>query len=174
MSRGRRSVIVDVTELRSENPACDSLASEIWKNPELKYKKVIAAKLLTDYLKKNGHNVIPPYGGLQTAFLGNRLQTSMLPIASKHPTVAVLCEYDALPEMHNLIAEAGVGTIAATRAVDIRAVDSDLQGRVRDERIAKPEIVGSPAEEGGGGKFRLLHAGAFKDVHFAMRVIHHP
>lgn len=73
------------------------LATEIWKNPELNYKEVIAAKLLTDYLKEDGHNVTQPYGGLQTAFLA-QYQTAHFD-ASKHATVAVLCEYDALPEI---------------------------------------------------------------------------
>ncbi|GAU96252.1 hypothetical protein RvY_07723 [Ramazzottius varieornatus] len=162
VSEQLESIVQSMLEDHAERLAV--LATEIWKNPELNYKEVIAAKLLTDYLKENGHNTTQPYGGLQTAFLA-QYQTANFD-ASKHPTVAVLCEYDALPEIghacgHNLIAEAGIGTfIAATKALE----NSNLQGRVR--------VVGSPAEEGGGGKVRLLHAGAFEDVDFAMMV--HP
>ena len=72
------------------------------------------------------------------------------------PTIAVLAEYDALPEIghgcgHNLIAMAAMGA-----ALGLRANAQDLPGRI--------EIIGTPAEEGGGGKIRLLEAGVFDGV----------
>jgi amidohydrolase len=80
------------------------------------------------------------------------------------PLVAVLCEYDALPGIghacgHNIIAAAGLGAGLAAAAV----ADA-LGGRVM--------ILGTPAEEGGGGKQKLIDAGAFEGVVAAMMV--HP
>lgn len=67
-------------------------------------------------------------------------------------------EYDALPGLghacgHNLIAIAGVTAyLALSSALKLKGVD----GRV--------QLLGTPAEEGGGGKIKLLQAGAYKDV----------
>src|SRR5207302_8465409 len=80
------------------------------------------------------------------------------------PTVAILQEYDALAEIghacgHNLIAMIGVAA-----SVGVRAVIDQLPGRV--------VAIGTPAEEGGGGKVALIRAGGFDDVDAAMMI--HP
>ena len=93
--------------------------------------------------------------GLDTAFratLGNK----------PGPTIAILAEYDALPEIghacgHNLI---GTGAIAA--AIGLTA--ADFAGSV--------VVLGTPAEEGGGGKIKLINAGAFDGIDAAM--MYHP
>jgi amidohydrolase len=80
------------------------------------------------------------------------------------PQVAVVCEYDALPGIghacgHNVIAAAGLGAgLAAAALAD------ELGGRVL--------VVGSPAEEGGGGKVPLIDGGTFADAAAALMV--HP
>ena len=82
------------------------------------------------------------------------------------PRIGILCEYDALPEIghacgHNLIAIAGAAAgLGAAAALDA----AGIEGSVR--------VLGSPAEEGGGGKIRLIEAGAFEDVGAALMV--HP
>ena len=73
------------------------LSQSIWEKPELAYKEYNACKLLTSYLEKDGYATETPFGGLETAFLG-KYQTLNYNL-STHPTVAVLCEYDALPEI---------------------------------------------------------------------------
>jgi amidohydrolase len=76
------------------------------------------------------------------------------------PRVAILAEYDALPEIghacgHNLIAAGAVGAfLAAARVV----------GRIGGEVV----LLGTPAEEGGGGKIKLIDAGAFDGLDAAM------
>ena len=78
--------------------------------------------------------------------------------------MAVVCEYDALPGIghacgHNVIAAAGLGAgLAAAALAD------ELGGRVL--------VLGTPAEEGGGGKVLLADGGAFEGVDAAMMV--HP
>ncbi|XP_035205048.1 peptidase M20 domain-containing protein 2-like, partial [Stegodyphus dumicola] len=83
------------------------------------------------------------------------------------PTVAVICEYDALPKIghacgHNLIAEAGFGAGLAIKAA--MEANPDIPGKV--------VVLGTPAEEGGGGKKTLIEKGAFKDIDIALMV--HP
>ncbi|MDH3755331.1 MAG: M20 family metallopeptidase, partial [Acidimicrobiia bacterium] len=80
------------------------------------------------------------------------------------PTVAVICEYDALPEIghacgHNVIAAAGLGAGLA-----LAGMATELGGSV--------VIIGTPAEEGGGGKVHMIERGAFEGVDVAMMV--HP
>jgi len=79
------------------------------------------------------------------------------------PTVAILCEYDALPGIghacgHNIIATSGAGAGAALAAV---------KGQLPKGRI---QVIGTPAEEGGGGKIKLIKAGVFRDVDAAMMI----
>jgi amidohydrolase len=79
------------------------------------------------------------------------------------PTLAIMCEYDALPGIghacgHNVIATSGAGAGAALAAV---------RDRLPAGRIL---VVGTPAEEGGGGKVRLIRAGVFEGVDAAMMV----
>ncbi|CAB4890766.1 unannotated protein [freshwater metagenome] len=76
----------------------------------------------------------------------------------------MICEYDALPGIghacgHNVIAAAGLG--AGLAAASMAA---ELGGRVR--------ILGTPAEEGGGGKVFMLREGAFEGLDAAMMI--HP
>ena len=78
--------------------------------------------------------------------------------------MAVCAEYDALPDVghacgHNIIAATAVGAGLA-----LAAVADDLGLTVR--------VLGTPAEEGGGGKVLMLERGAFAGVHAAMMV--HP
>src|SRR5437773_11639773 len=134
----------------------DALSKKIHDNPELAYQEVKASAWLCEFLGKQGFKVEQGVGGVDTAFRAT-LETG------EGPTVAILCEYDALPGIghacgHNIIATSGAGAGAALAAVKDRLP----KGRVH--------VVGTPAEEGGGGKVRLIKGGVFKDVDAAMMV----
>src|SRR5256885_15449538 len=123
----------------------EPLSRRIDDNPELGYQEFKAAGWLTDFLAGQGFKVERGVGGVETAFRAT-LETG------DGPTIAILCEYDALPAIghacgHNVIATAGVGAGAGLAAVR----DQLPKGRI--------QIVGTPAEEGGGGKVRLINAG---------------
>jgi len=131
------------------------ISLDIHAHPELNYQEYHAAKVLADALERHGFQVERSIGGVETAFRavapGGR---------GDGPTVALLAEYDALPGIghgcgHNLIAMsnlgAGLGALAAMPS---------LPGRLM--------VLGTPAEEGGGGKIRLLEAGVFRNVDVAL------
>ena len=129
---------------------------EIHAHPELGFEEHHAHQVLTELLTDAGLDVTPGAYGLATAFEGRAGTTG--------PTVAVLCEYDALPGIghacgHNIIGTAGVGA-----AIAAAAVADELGGTLR--------VLGTPAEEGGGGKIVLAEAGAFEGVDAALMV--HP
>lgn len=149
---------------RAACQAVDALAGELVRvsrtihaQPELAFEEHRAATLLCDTLRKDGLPVRRPAYGLDTAFesaFGNE----------GSPCVALLAEYDALPDIghacgHNLIAAAAVGAGLALASLGPR-----LPGRVR--------LLGTPAEERGGGKELMARAGAFEGVDAALMV--HP
>jgi amidohydrolase len=132
------------------------LSRQIHAHPELGYEERFAHDLLAGTLEDEGLRVTRSARGIATAFEAHA--------GSAGPTVAVLCEYDALPAIghacgHNVIAAAGLGAGLAAAALA-----EELGGRV--------VVIGTPAEEGGGGKLRLIDAGAFAGVDAALMV--HP
>ncbi|XP_075529398.1 xaa-Arg dipeptidase-like isoform X1 [Dermacentor variabilis] len=129
------------------------LGQYLWRNPELAFAEVKAHDYISSYLENEGFKVARNYV-LPTAF---RAQ-----FGDGDVTVAVLCEYDALPGLghacgHNLIAQGSVAVAVAVKEALRRA---PLRGKV--------VLLGTPAEEGGGGKVHLLKAGAFEGIHFAL------
>src|SRR5688500_7803211 len=130
---------------------------QIHGRPELCYEEHFAHDVLTGLLEGENLDVERHAFDLETAFIAR--------VGSGDgPTIAVLCEYDALPGIghacgHNIIGTAGVGAgLAAAALAD------ELGGRL--------VILGTPAEEGGGGKELLVQRGAFDGVDAAMMV--HP
>jgi amidohydrolase len=135
-------------EVEARAEALLAASHEIHAHPELNYEERFAHDLLTDLLADEGLEVERKAYGLDTAFVA-RAGTS-------GPTIAVLCEYDALPGIghacgHNIIATAGLGAGLAAAAVA-----EEVGGRV--------VVMGTPAEEGGGGKILLAQRGAFGGV----------
>ena len=156
---------MDITEAKQR--ACeeiDRLAPElldvshrIHARPELCFEEHHAHDLLTGVLSDHGLAVERRAYGLETAFEARAG-------AGDGPVVAVVCEYDALPGIghacgHNIIAASGLGAGLA-----LASLAGETGGRVA--------VMGTPAEEGGGGKEIMLRAGAFSDVEAAMMV--HP
>jgi len=132
------------------------ISREIHAHPELSFEEQSAAALLTDALRKAGLDAKPGAYGLETAFAAE--------FGEGEPCVALLCEYDALPGIghacgHNLIATAGLGAALALHAMTGRP-----PGTVR--------VLGTPAEERGGGKEIMARAGALDGVDAALMM--HP
>ncbi|XP_055334913.1 peptidase M20 domain-containing protein 2-like isoform X2 [Paramacrobiotus metropolitanus] len=141
----------------------NNLSQLIWAHPETQYDEHFAHALLTDFLSKEGFVVEKAYAGVPTAFRAE-IATSDYVVGS-HPVIAILCEYDALPEIghacgHNLIAEVGIAAGCAVRDVLLSNSQTKFPGKV--------VVLGCPAEEGGGGKIDLINFGCFRDIDFVM------
>jgi amidohydrolase len=153
MSSVKTRIVQAVDRLADE---LEALSHRIHAHPELAYQEVRAAGWLGDFLAGQGFRVERGVAGVETAFRAT-VETGA------GPTVAILCEYDALPGIghacgHNVIATAGAGAGAALAAVR----DALPPGRI--------QVIGTPAEEGGGGKVRLIQGGVFQDVDAAMMI----
>jgi amidohydrolase len=135
----------------------EALSRRIHDHPELGYNEVQASGWLTAFLETKGFEVERGVAGVPTAF------RATVNGGGNGPTVAIMCEYDALPGIghacgHNVIATSGAGAGAALAA---------LKSRLPAGRV---HVIGTPAEEGGGGKIKLLQGGVFAGVDCAMMI----
>lgn len=132
------------------------LSHALHADPEIAFQEIRASASVADQLDAAGFTVTRGLGGLPTAVSG---------VFGSGPLhVAIVAEYDALPGVghacgHNIICAAAMGA-----ALGLAAVAGELGLKV--------SLIGTPAEEGGGGKITLLEEGAFNGVHAAMMV--HP
>lgn len=133
-----------------------TISDWMYENPEIRYEEFETSAKLAGFLSDQGMEVTYPAYGLDTAFEANA--------GNSGPRVVICCELDGLPEVgqacgHNIIATAAIGAGLA-----LAGMADDLGIRVT--------VLGTPAEEGGGGKVELINAGAFADAAASMMI--HP
>lgn len=132
------------------------LSLKIHSTPEIAFQEEKSSAMLEDFLEANGFAVERGICELPTAFRAV--------YGSGEPSVAIICEYDALPGVghgcgHNLI-----GTASAAAGVAVRGL--------MDEIVGTLQVIGTPAEEAAGGKVYMVARGAFDGLDCAMMV--HP
>ncbi|MGW4479291.1 M20 family metallopeptidase [Rhodococcus triatomae] len=130
------------------------LSHRIHSSPELAFAEHEAAALVGEAMRAAGFDTTVGAYGLDTAVEAT--------FGSGDLTVAICAEYDALPEIghacgHNMIAAAGVGAAVALASV-------------ADGAGLRIKLLGTPAEEHGGGKIPLLAAGAWEDATLSLMV----
>ncbi|MBP1326253.1 amidohydrolase [Leucobacter exalbidus] len=129
-----------------------ALSNQLHADPEVGWQEHRSSAAVAEVLAAHGFAVEQPYLGLDTAFRAS--------YGSGAFTVGFLAEYDALPGLghacgHNLISAMAVGGAIAL-------------SEVADAAGLTVEVIGTPAEEGGGGKIELLERGAFRELDFAL------
>ena len=132
-----------------------ALSNRLHGDPELGWQEHRSSAAVAAVLASHGFAVEQPYLGLETAF-----RATLGDPESAGFTVGFLAEYDALPGLghacgHNLIAAMSAGGAIALAAI-------------ADELGIAVEVIGTPAEEGGGGKIELLERGAFTELDLAL------
>jgi amidohydrolase len=132
------------------------LSHAIHAEPELAFEEFRSCAKAQMLVAERGFEITAAAGGLDTAFRAD--------FGSGPLVVGICAEYDALPGIghacgHNIIAASAVGTALAL-------------AEVADELQLTVALMGTPAEESGGGKQLLLQAGVFDDV--AAAVMCHP
>lgn len=150
-------ILVEIEKMKHK---LSEMSDYMYQNPELGDQEYMASKLLAAFLREYNFQVETGIAGRPTAFRG------IYDTGREGPTVAFLCEYDALPEVghgcgHNMI---GVMSAGAAAALSITAKDQGLCGKI----IA----MGTPAEETNGAKVVMAEQGIFDGIDVAMMV--HP
>ena len=132
------------------------LSHSIHAEPELAFAEHRSCAKTQALVAEYGFEITAAPGGLDTAFRAD--------YGSGPLVIGICAEYDALPGIghacgHNIIAASAVGTALAL-------------AEVADELALTVVLLGTPAEEAGGGKVLLLNAGTFDDI--AATVMLHP
>lgn len=140
-------------QLHAYEPLAIDLAKWLHAHPETAWQEHESSAHIAAVLRENGFEVTHPYLELDTAF------RAALEAPGSRFRVGFIAEYDALPGMghacgHNLITAMSVGAALAFASV-------------AQELGVSVEVIGTPAEEGGGGKIELLERGAFRNLDFA-------
>lgn len=130
------------------------LSLRIHAEPELAFQEVKAAGYLTDFLKQHGLDVELGTAGMPTAF------KAVYKGSSARPVIAFLAEYDALPHVGHACGHNIIGASAAAAGAALASLGKDIPG------VAW--VLGTPAEEGGGGKVIMVEKGVFDDVDAVM------
>lgn len=143
-------------EVRALHPRLIAASHDLHEHPEIAFEERRASALLTEALEEDGFTVERGVAGLETAFVAT--------FGAGGPTVAILAEYDALPKLghacgHNLIATWALGAGLALR-------------RALPPGVGTVKVIGTPAEEGGGGKAIMAQAGLFAGLDAALMM--HP
>lgn len=129
-----------------------ALSQAIHDHPELAFQEYFASAQLKDWLKRAGFALTSPIAGMETAFVASA--------GSGAPHIAYLLEYDALPEIGHACGHNLIGAGGALAATLLQHAMPDHPGTV--------SVIGTPGEEGGGGKIIELEAGVFQGVDAAL------
>ncbi len=149
---GPKRAIADAVDALDADLA--SLNREIFDNPELCYEETFAAEKVADYLSSHGFRVTRPYAKIETALRADRRGER------KGPTVAIITEYDALPNIGHACGHSMIAASSTVAAAALASAVPDLPGTLA--------VIGAPAEEGGGGKVVMIKRHAFADVDAAL------
>ena len=137
----------------AEADALRKLSLDIHAHPELRFEETRASGWIAELVAARGYAVERGLAGMPTSLRARAGKAG-------GARLAILAEYDALPEIghacgHNLIAAGGVGAfLGAAKVAEACGVEVVL--------------LGTPAEEGGGGKIKMIEAGVFEGVDAAM------
>ncbi|MBS3787626.1 M20 family metallopeptidase [Candidatus Bipolaricaulota bacterium] len=145
-------------EIEKNSEKIKEVSKRIHQNPELGFEEYKAQQWISEILNSFGFQVEKGLADMETAI------RAVHPEETKGPKIAILGEYDALPDLghacgHNLIAGAALGA-----CIGLSPFKQDIPGRL--------EFLGTPAEESEGGKVFMVDAGVFDDIDVAMMI--HP
>ena len=131
-----------------------ALSKDLAEHPELPYQEFESSRKMAEILKEAGFEVTYPYAGYDTAYCA-KLDNG------DGPSVALLAEYDALPEIghgcgHNL--HGSLSVLSGLALMDLK-----------DKFKGKLYVIGTPAEEENGAKIGMAEQGIFDDMSMAVQ-----
>jgi amidohydrolase len=147
----KKENIKDAVEKRSLE--MKELSLKIHQYPELSFQEYQAQKWLIAPLEEAGFQIEKGLSSLETSFRATWDN-------GEGPTIAFLAEYDALPKIGHACGHNIIGTSAVGAALALKDAVPDLPGKIL--------VIGTPAEEEGGGKILMANDGVFDDVDAAM------
>ena len=133
-----------------------ALSDDLADHPEVGGQEYRTTEKMTALLREKGFTVTYPFAGLETAYkavFGNN---------DHKYKIALLAEYDALPELGHACGHCLSGSISILAGIALSALQDDLDVDIH--------IIGTPDEEYNGGKPKMIRTGAFDDYDMAMMI----
>jgi len=140
--------------INSIAPRLKEIATQIGNRPELGYEEFFASQLLIEELTAAGFFITRNVLDLPTAFIAEYAARK------SGPTIAYLCEYDALPGLGHACGHHLICTMSIAAAIGLKSIIDSIGGTIR--------VYGTPAEETSGAKVPMAAAGLFDDVDVAL------
>lgn len=152
----KKDYVID--RINSISDGLIDLSHSIHENPETAFNEFKTVKIIKNYFRSHGIEISIGIGGIETSFIATKKGNKL------GPHIAFIAEYDALPNIghgcgHNIIATCSIGAFLGAISVI-------------DEFAGSVSIIGTPAEENGGGKIIMLKNGVFEDIDFVLMM--HP
>lgn len=142
------------SEIENYRAELIALNDDLADHPEISGEEYESSKKIVTLLKKHGYQTEYPFAGLETAFRGIYGE-------NKHKyKIAVLAEYDALPELGHACGHCLSGSISLLAALAVR--------ELQDELNADIHVVGTPVEETDGAKCKMVKDGVFDQYDMAI------
>jgi amidohydrolase len=151
----KQRVLAEIDALKAE---AEAIAADIHAHPETGWDTPRSSGILADYLERHGMEVERGVADLACAF-----RAGMKGRLGQHNAVCLLAEFDALPGLGHACSHNLIGTVASTAGIALSRVLGDVPGNVY--------VMGTPFEEGGGGKIIMIDKGVF-DVADASLMFH--
>ena len=145
-----------LSEIKANLLELITLNDDLADHPEVSGQEFETSRKIVELLRKNGFETEYPFTGLETAFRG-------IYGSNDHKyKVAIMTEYDALPEIGHACGHCVSGSISILAGIGL--------AKLQDELDADIHIVGTPIEETDGAKCRLVEDGIFDQYDMAMMI----
>jgi len=136
------------------SPKAIALSDELALNPEVSEQEYSSSRKHVELLKEAGFEIEYPFCGIETAFRAV--------IGKGSPKVALLVEYDALPEIGHACGHNVSGAMSTLAGIALAPLKGELNGQV--------QVIGTPAEETNGAKIKMSKEGVFDELDLAMMI----
>lgn len=143
-------------EINREYDTLMALSDDIFDHPEISGQEVETCRKIVSLLQDRGYQIETPFPDLPTAFRG------IFGPNNHTYKIAILVEYDALPEIGHACGHCLSGSISILAALALR--------QLQDRLDADIHIIGTPAEENIGGKAIMVKKKFFDKYKTAMMV----
>lgn len=147
---------MDTLKIKDIAEKCLPVCSFLTQNPEISCQEENSAKFICEFLTQNKYSIAPNFMGVAHSFVATHEDD----LNCDKPKIAILCEYDALEDLGHACGHSLSSAISIASALFIRENFVDFPFRV--------DLIGTPAEEFGGGKIIMTDKGGFDDYEFAV------
>lgn len=148
-------------QLEARAPGAFDVNAELARHPEVSGREAESMAAHARYLRENGMEVQTDFAGIPHAYFARVVHPD-----DASPNIAILAEYDALPEIGHACGHSASGALSLLAAAGLKGL---FEGR-EDECAVNIDIIGTPDEEYTGQKTALAEQGVFDRYDFAMMI----